>query len=152
MKNARWFWTHTTEKRGLCEPFHWRLQRVVSIAPDPFGDGVSDEDRDRLFGTLLACQEFENLPRHVFLLNTQYLGRLRTYLGQPPSVLLKRWSKASIGRCTDGDMTLYDLVYSRCLNRWSPEGIGLEESRPWSHLENVYPLRDLWLPVAAVVG
>jgi hypothetical protein len=145
MKIERWNWKRVTGRvYGLEEPFHWRRERVVLIEPDPFGSSFIDRDRDQLFGTILACQEFTNCSHHTFFLNTQHPGRIRAYLARPSVDLLKNWAKASLGRCQDGDISVFDLVYSMCANRWSDAGIGLEEHVPWSHPENCYPLRNLW--------
>lgn len=148
----RWTGVVRPNEGVLLDPLKWRKHRRIFIASmsDLFHDDVPDSHLDLVFATVLACQYLENRTAHQFMALTKRDDRMRDYFSAGAVALLKRWSAAADGRIIvgDGDVWFSECVEMHCQNKWDNRGLGTEKSSPWSHHENLFPLRNLMLGVS----
>lgn len=121
-------------RNRLEQPFHWRkpLKVFVDSMGDLFHEDVPDDFLDEIFGVILACSVLENYG-HIFQILTKRPGRLSQYLTSvPPIELVKRWSSAA--------RTMVEIDGGDIL---------LEEVVEWTGIDNVWPLKNVWIGVTA---
>lgn len=149
----RWTGKVGLVEQHLLDPLRWRKKRriFVNSMSDMFHEGLSDEQIDRVFAVMLACETLENKTRHVFQILTKRAERMLAYFAADPKDLVERWAKAADGLITldNEDMFFSEMIYSQCGAKWGPDGTAPQGSfQPWSHPENVFPLRGVWLGVS----
>ena len=159
--NAEWCeWKSPNAKQNvrlhsdrLDQPIRWRKpQRIfVNSVLDLFHEQVPDDYIDQVFGIMLACEYFENC-HHTFQILTKRPERMRNYLtSTTPSELLQRWARSVeyTVHLDDGDVLLSEAVEGFCSSLWDEAGRSLTpDDKPWSHPENMFPLKSVWLGVS----
>jgi len=140
----------------LQQPMRWKKARniFVSAMGDLFHPAISEEDLDKVFGVMLACDHLEGW-NHSFFVLTKRVKRVRRYLSTAPAILLKRWARAwdegargnfAVG---DGDVTLTECVESDCSNLWNDGGTASRDTHTaWGYPQNLFPLSNLKLGVS----
>lgn len=132
----------------LTQPLSWRRPRLIFVnsMSDLFHEALPFSDIDKVFAIMLACQVYDGID-HTFQVLTKRASRAREYLSADPLELVQRWAYAADYLTTpkDEDSIFSELVYGLCSGKWDAHGIGIGEQSPWSHPENVFPLRNLWL-------
>lgn len=149
----RWTGVVRPYERDINQPLHWRRPRRIFVdsMSDLFHEDVPFEWIDRVFATVLACQFFENRTSHTFQFLTKRSKRLREYFSASPVELLQRWTRSARSSILvgDGDVTFEEAVEGHCSHRWAADGTLLEQGQPWSHPENLFPLRNAWIGISA---
>lgn len=148
----RWTGNVRLVRDELLTPLHWRKRRRVFVCSmsDLFHEETSDDDIDLVFATMLACHVLENISEHSFQVLTKRAERMSAYLSGEPARLLDRWAKAMDGRVImdNADVCFSEYVYGAVSRRWDENGRGLSDHRPWGFLDQLFPLRNVWLGVS----
>ena len=148
----RWTGLVRPFENELLAPLSWRKPRRVFVdsMSDLFHEDVPDAHIDAVFATMLACEFLEGRTRHTFQVLTKRAERMAAYFAAPPATLLDRWGRAADRSIIldNADVYFSEAVYGACTNKWDENRCGLEKSAPWSHPENLFPLRNVWLGVS----
>ena len=138
----------------LDEPLKWRKPQMVFVCSmgDLFHGDVPDDWIDQVFGAILGCKIFNNVPDHTFLILTKRPERMREYLGtRTPEELLRAWANACPCYTDDPNVSVEDLVYSETCYDWDEHGRNSNgsEYKPWGYIQRLFPLSNVWLGVTA---
>ena len=137
----------------LYKPLRKTKPTVYAVWNDLFHEDVPDEFRDQAFAVMLACHIWNNVPGHRFLILTKRAIRMAEYFSAGTEALLKRWANAGDGWliCNDPDVLFSELVYSATCHDWDESGRNSNGGpyKPWGHLDQLWPLHNLWLGVTA---
>lgn len=149
---ARWTGLVKPFEDDLLAPLHWRKPRRVFVnsMSDLFHEDLPDAHIDRVFATMLACEVLENRTKHTFQVLTKRAERMRDYFAASPAELLRRWAKAADGRIIldNADVWFSEYVETLSSHRAEADGRVRETGAPWSHPENLFPLKNVWLGVS----
>jgi len=154
-----WKWTGKTvlHEPALSQPLHRRKpQRIfVCSMADLFHASVPFEWIDQVMAVILACGSLENRT-HTFQVLTKRAKRMQEYFtARTPVELLKAWAKAGNGIVTmaNEDVLFSEYVEQFCWAKWDSSEHGYPVAAgpgaDWSHPENLFPLKNLWLGVTA---
>lgn len=157
-KGPRWNGKVRLVYDQLHKPIHWRRHRriFVNSMSDLFHEGLSDEDRDKVFAVMLACEvlaprkDFAPGLGHVFQALTKRPEVMRRYLSADPVELVKRWAKAGDYNIhvDDGNVMFSELVESAASHRTGEDGVRIIETKQWGFVDQIFPLRNAWLGVS----
>lgn len=149
---ARWTGLVKPYEDDLYAPLHWRNPRRVFVdsMSDLFHEDVPDAHIDRVFATMLACEVLENRTKHTFQVLTKRAERMRDYFRASPAELLQRWAKAADGRIIldNPDVYFSEHIEGTCSALWDERSRARTMPAAWSHPENLFPLRNVWLGVS----
>jgi len=151
-KGPRWTGAARVNEDLLLGPLHWKKPRRVFVdsMADLFFEKLSDGDIDLAFATMLASEVLSNQAKHIYQVLSKRSRRMRTYFEAGAEELLKRWAKAADGRVIldDPDVYFSEHIDAHCAALWDENGRAMTPVVPWSHPENLFPLRHVWLGVS----
>lgn len=112
---ARWNGTVRIVPEHLTDPLRWRRPRMIFVnsMSDLFHDALADEQIDRVFGVMAACEFLgrDAAPGHTFQILTKRPQRMLAYLSQDRR---RQWAAQAVtyggGRDPDG---LHDQIAHR---------------------------------------
>jgi protein gp37 len=136
----------------LGAPLRWRRARriFVNSMSDLFHEELANDDIDRVFATMLACEAFEPAFGHVFQILTKRAERMREYFAADPSELVRRWALAGDRHihCDNEDVRFSEYIEEQTSRAWTVDGRAASEHKPWGFVDPLFPLRNAWLGVS----
>ena len=151
-KADAWFDRKWSAKDDLLAPLKWRQRRLlVDRYHDLFDPKVTDAEIDEVFGVMLACVTLENVWSPFFHVVTRNVHRMTDYFKTSKHKLVERWAKAMDGKCIvgDGDVWFSEYIEGNTAHKFDESGLAprTSKSRPYHHLDKIWPLPNLVLGV-----
>ena len=137
----------TLRHHKITEPLRYRKHAriFVNSMSDVFHEGIPEDFRSEVFGTMLACLAFTNSHNHEFLILTKRSTEMKEYFSPLYADLIERWTEAAALnlQCKDPDLTFAEYIgYSPpphpLPNLWM--GVSVELTK---HLKRIEDLQEI---------